>query len=216
MALVAGLALAVGRCADACSGFRTDTESCAGRTHGTGPAVAPDACIHYHGGMNPAAPDLLAAHLDRFIESGLSISVASRDVRNVPSLARAYGCHCRPNGQLAVFVSNTQSQSLIHDLRNTGVIAAVFSRPSSHQTIQIKGHGARLKPLESGDMERIQRQMGLLLADILSLGFQPAPVQTLLAFEPADLLAVEFAPDSVFGQSPGPRAGERLEDVRAS
>jgi hypothetical protein len=42
------------------------------------------------------------------------------------------------------------------------------------------------------------------------IGYDQAFVGTLLAYEPADLVAVTFTPTSAFAQTPGPQAGKRL------
>lgn len=154
---------------------------------------------------------ILAPAQQDFISSGVSMSMAARDVRNVPSLARAYGCRLQADGRLAVFVAPSQAAALLRDVASTQVVAVVFSRPSSHETIQIKGADARMRPLEEGELQLAQQLTELLLQDILTLRFHEQGVRTMLTIAADDLVAVVFTPSAVFGQSPGPRAGERLE-----
>jgi hypothetical protein len=77
------------------------------------------------------------------------VTVASRDAAHVPSVARALGCRVSPDRQhVAVFLLASQSATLLRDLRETGAIAAVFSQPSTHRTIQLKGSDALLGAIE--------------------------------------------------------------------
>lgn len=161
--------------------------------------------------MSPSVPSALAPAQQAFVESGVSMAVAGRDKRNVPSLARAYGCRLLPDGRLALFVAPSQSAALLQDIAATRVVAVVFSRPSSHETIQIKGSDAEIRPLAPGELQRAQQLTEQLVVDILSLRFHEQGVRTLLTVDGADLVAVVFTPAAVFGQTPGPRAGERLE-----
>lgn len=161
--------------------------------------------------MSTIAPPVLAAAQQAFIESGVSMAIAGRDVRNVPSLARAYGCRLLTDGRLAVFVAPSQAPSLLRDVASTRAVAVVFSRPSSHETIQIKGADAQVRALQAGELQQAQQLTEQLIADILSLRFHEQGVRTMLTVDGDDLVAVVFTPSAVFGQSPGPRAGERLE-----
>lgn len=94
----------------------------------------------------------------RFMQSGVSISVASRDRRCVPSLARSAGCrlsgdHCR----VSLLVLRSQARQLLQDISDTGAIAVVFSEPGTHRTIQVKGADAQLSNLLPGDEELAAR-----------------------------------------------------------
>lgn len=161
--------------------------------------------------MSSSAPSALAPAQQAFVASGVSMAIAGRDRRNVPSLARAYGCRLLPDGRLAVFVAPSQSAALLRDVASTQVVAVVFSRPSSHETIQIKGSDASVRPLAGGELQQARQLTEQLIEDIVSLRFHEQGVRTLLSIDDADLVAVVFTPAAVFGQTPGPRAGERLE-----
>src|SRR5262245_14103009 len=102
------------------------------------------------GGASERQP-LDEANLD-FIASGVSIFVASRDISIVRTLVRALGCRIAPDRQrISVFVASFQCLALLQDVRATRVFAAVFSQPSTHRTIQLKGTDAAVEQLENGD-----------------------------------------------------------------
>jgi hypothetical protein len=86
----------------------------------------------------------------------------------------------------------------------------VFSQPSTHRTIQLKGTDATLGPLEPGGTALIDANIDALVKDVAPLGYSEIFVRTLLAYEPEDLVEVTFTPTSAFAQTPGPQAGKRL------
>jgi hypothetical protein len=159
---------------------------------------------------NPA-PAFDEAHA-AFMQSGVSVHVASRDAANVPSVARALGCRIAPDRRrVTVFVSTAQAPDLLRDLRASGRVAAVFSQPSTHRTIQIKGDDATIGALAVGDLARIAAYANALVLDLQTLGFPEAFGRTLVHCEPSDLVAVAFTPKAAFRQTPGPNAGAPLE-----
>lgn len=139
------------------------------------------------------------------------VSVASRDAHHVPSVSRALGCRIAPDRRrVTAFLDRSQCETLLRDLRETRAIAAVFSQPSTHRTIQLKGADAALASIESGDAALVEANRAALVKDMGTIGYDEAFVRTLLACEPADLVAVTFTPTSAFAQTPGPQAGKRL------
>src|SRR5688572_8540489 len=93
-----------------------------------------------------AAPPLSEA-VAAFVQSGLSITVASRDDRLVPSIAKAVGCHVSPDrSTVTVLMFANAAEAVCRDIARSGLIAVVLSRPSTHQTVQLKGDDARSVP----------------------------------------------------------------------
>jgi hypothetical protein len=147
-----------------------------------------------------------------FMESGVSVHLASRGPANVPSVARALGCRIAPDrNRVTIFLSAAQASDLLADLRGSRMAAAVFSRPSTHQTIQIKGDDVTVDALADGDLARIAAYADALVRDLQALGYTEAFGRALVDFDPADLVAVAFTPKAAFRQTPGPNAGAPLE-----
>jgi len=146
-----------------------------------------------------------------FIQSGVSVIVASRDALNTPTLVRAVACRVAPGGRrVTVFFPASQAAALVAALRATAPIAVVFSQPSTHRTIQLKGRDAAVVPLAAGDRERIAEQVELLVADLAAFGYPERVVRAFLDCAPDDIVAVAFTPAEAYAQTPGPGAGERL------
>lgn len=146
-----------------------------------------------------------------FMQRGMSIAVGACNASNMPSLVRAVGCRVSPDfRQVAVFVSQSQAQALLEDIRNNGAIAVVFSQPSTHRTMQLKGANALVGGLADGDLEIVARHQSEFTNELASIGFGEAFVQSLLSCSSADLVCVSFNPSAAFSQTPGPNAGEPL------
>jgi len=159
----------------------------------------------------PAGNPPLDAANAAFIGCGVMVSLASRDAHHVPSVARALGCRVAPDRRsVTAFLDAAQCPALLRDVRDTRAIAAVFSQPSTHRTIQLKGADAALGPIEPGDPALIEANRAALVADMGPAGYDAAFVRTLLACAPDDLVAVTFTPTAAFAQTPGPQAGKRL------
>lgn len=149
-----------------------------------------------------------------FIQKGVSINVASRDVRRVPSLTRALSCRLDDDGgRLRIAVSRSQGRDLLRDIEKSGVIAVVFTEPSTHRTLQIKGIDAGEVTPDAADFESLARTRIAFGAEIGRLGFDAAFNQRLFHVERDDLAVLAFTPQAVFQQTPGPDAGVLLGTV---
>lgn len=158
------------------------------------------------------SPTRLSDEQVRFIESGVSISVASRDVRRVPSVSKGVGCSVAADRcQVRVLVDAAQSGQLLQDVAASGALAVVFCLPSSHRTLQLKGLDARELAPQLDDIERAERHCQAFAEDLLPLGYGLAFARATHGFDPTRLRALCFTLNAVFEQTPGPNAGVRLE-----
>ena len=146
-----------------------------------------------------------------FVQGGVSIVAASRDAALVPSIGRAAGCVVAADRRrVTVFVAASQAPELVADLRACGRIAVVFSRPSTHRTLQLKGDDAVVRPPAAGEAAIPGRYAGAFAEDIGRLGHTAAQARTLVACVDGDLVAIDFTPNAAFEQTPGPNAGTPL------
>ncbi|WP_395699292.1 hypothetical protein [Aquabacterium sp.] len=157
------------------------------------------------------APQQLPTELATFIQSGLSITVAGRDDRLVPSIAKGVGCRVGADGsQVTVLVFAEAGEAVLRDIAHNGLIAVVFSLPSSNRTVQLKGRDARLVPANAADVALARRHVALFANELRQLGWQDEYVHAVFWHDPAQLLAVRFTPDGAFSQTPGPGAGAAM------
>lgn len=180
---------------------------------GEGGQTAAAGCPCYHPPMAGIglSPTLVDETLAAFVTQRVSIVAASRDHANVPSLTRAIGCRVADDRRtVTVFVDATQAGALLADVLAAGVIAVVFSQPSTHRTFQLKGVDAARVPVSDADRECIARYADMMVEEILQIGQPEAFTRAMLAGTPTGVVAIAFTPCAAFDQTPGPRAGARL------
>ena len=158
-----------------------------------------------------AATGLIPADLLAMMARGVSVNVASRDLAHRPSLMRAVGSKVSPDGRsITVYVSRRQSRQLVQDVAATGRIAAVFSEPATHRTVQVKSTRAVLRNAEAADEPVMAAYLVAMEHEIQRVGYAPALTRAMLAHRLDDLVAISFEPEQAFDQTPGPKAGAPL------
>lgn len=163
--------------------------------------------------MPTPTPVTIDAELAAFLQSGISISVATRDSALQPSLARAVGCRVDGN-TVTLLLPAPRAGQVLADIAANGMIAAVFSRPTTHRTVQLKASDARLVPLQPGDGQLLADYRAAFLRELAVIGHTERPFDAILVHEVAELAAVAFTPMAAYEQTPGPRAGAPLEPKR--
>jgi len=155
-----------------------------------------------------ASPVLDGEHAAFILQPGISMTAASSAAGNQPRIGRALGCRVSPQrSRITVLLAGGQCPDLIAALRDSRTVAVVFSQPSTHRTIQVKGADAALEPLEPGDPALAERWTDGFVAELGALGYAESLVRAILWCDPAELVAVGFTPCAAFQQTPGPRAG---------
>ena len=146
-----------------------------------------------------------------FLESGVSIIGASRDGNNIPVLARAIGCRVLPDRvHVQLLFKSSGAVRLLDALRSGAPLAAVFCQPSTHYSLQLKGHQVVLAPPEASSFSLADKLATDFVREVCPLGYREELIRSFLSADPSDLVSVTFAAEACFLQSPGPRAGEAL------
>lgn len=160
----------------------------------------------------PSSDASLPEAVAEFIQSGVSITVASRDDRLVPSIAKAVGCRVSADRRhVTILMSALAAEVLARDVARQGQVAVVFSRPTTNQTVQLKGRDAVSVPVQPADGALVRRYLALLADDLGPLGWDQSYVDAVFWHDPAQLIAIRFAPEGAFQQTPGPGAGKALD-----
>jgi hypothetical protein len=154
---------------------------------------------------------LLDADNAAFVQGGVSIVAASRDHSLVPSIGRASGCCVSGDRrQVTIFVIESQCERLVADVRASGRIAVVMSQPTTHRTLQLKAEKARVRALRAEERPVIARYVDAFASEIGKLGHTQAQARVVFECRDDDLVAIDFAPNAAFDQTPGPKAGKPL------
>lgn len=161
--------------------------------------------------MTDSLPVLLDETQARFLTKRVSILVGSSSTAGMPSVVRAYGCRVSADRRtITVFLALPHSAAVLKDLRAGGAVAVVFSRPSTHGTLQLKGTHAHIVPLEAGDRD-LMRLYGQSFRDELAgVGCHDQFTSGITEGVEAEAIAVSFTPIAAFEQTPGPSAGQPL------
>lgn len=165
----------------------------------------------------PPAPDALPAPLidtrrAAFLAGPVAINVASRSPALVPSVARAFGCRVAADRRtLTVFLAERRARAVLRDLRDGAPVAVAFSRPKTHISLQVKGERAEILEFSPVDREVMRAYGAAFAAEICALGYSGEFAGRLIAPVDEPAVGVRLAPVALFEQTPGPRAGERLE-----
>ena len=99
---------------------------------------------------------------------------------------------------------------MLENIRVNGTVAVVFSQPSTHRTIQLKGIDACIVPVTAADRRSADQHLRDWVADIVSVGFGSSFANAVRGQPGNNLAAIRFTPTSAFEQTPGPAAGHAL------
>jgi hypothetical protein len=144
------------------------------------------------------------------VEGPVGIVLASRRDDLVADLVLALGCRVLPDGRVVLVVSRSAGASVLACLDEGHGLAATFSMPSTHHTLQLKAPRASWSAATHADREAVARYRRLFARELASVGFGAEYSNALLAAREDDLVAVTFLPDAAFEQTPGPRAGATI------
>jgi hypothetical protein len=161
--------------------------------------------------LSQLSPDLVA-----MMARGVSVQVASRDARLRPSVMRAMASAVDAQaGTVTAWLSRRQAGQLLADVAATGRVAMLFSEPSTHRTVQLKASGAQLRDASEADRAQLARYLASMEHEIGLLGYAAPLVRAMFAARIEDLVALTIAPEEVFEQTPGPKAGALLAGAKA-
>lgn len=159
--------------------------------------------------MSPVpSPPLLSAELIAFIESGLSVLVGTRDANLMPETVRGVGVVPRADGRsVRIYIPAANGARTLDNLRDNGHVALTMSRPSTHETVQLKGTVTSVTDAGDHDRALVDRYLATF-AEVLSYCGMAQNLTRRLCNWPAAVIDMHVT--DVFQQTPGPGAGERL------
>jgi len=165
--------------------------------------------IRAMGGSTGKGLQLGAEHA-AFIQGPVSVVVSARDANLVPDVMRGCGCRVARNRRsVTVLVEPSRSGAVLDHIRANGMVAVVFSQPSTHRTLQLKGADAQVARAGRADSVTAQGHLAAWVEDMQRIGYS-APFARAVRGEPAEIVAITFTPSAVFEQTPGPAAGRQL------
>lgn len=159
----------------------------------------------------PSRPPILDEDHAAFIQTGVAVVVATRDSDSVPDVARGCGCRVsKDRRRVTVLVEPARAGSVLDNVAANGQVAVVFSQPSTHRTIQLKGSDARLVRITAADRTIASRHLEAWVQELTGIGYRDDFARAVRGQAAQGMVAIAFTPTAAFQQTPGPGAGERL------
>jgi len=175
------------------------------------PASPADDLSAYQGGHDRiASGSPISAELAAFMQSGISVILASVTADLQPIAGFALACRIDDTGTVRVLLRKPANLALMDVVAQGRPVAVTVSRPHDHRSIQIKGPAAHISVVHPDDLPEIARQTAGMRDELIGCAFDPVLSSAYVAYEPGEVVALELKPDRIFVQTPGPDAGSEL------
>ena len=150
----------------------------------------------------------ISDELTEFLESGLSIVVATRDGELQPDGAAACAVRVHDDrARLTVFLYERAARDMLRNLESHPGIALDFDRPTSHRACQVKGLYVASRRARAAERAVVERQVDAFATDLEAIGI---PRAMMAGTKTWPCLALEVRVTELFEQTPGPGTGEPL------
>jgi hypothetical protein len=151
---------------------------------------------------------LISEELAGFLESGLSITLATRDDELQPDGAIAWAARVHDDrAHLTVFLYEKAAAAMLRNLASHPEMALAFDLPTSHRACQVKGLFLSSRRARTAERAEVKRQVEGFIADLEAIGI-PRAMTAGWTFWPC--VALELRVTQLFEQTPGPGAGEPM------
>jgi len=158
------------------------------------------------------APPVLDEHGAVFITHSVSILAASCNGLHESSIGRALGSRVSEDRRtVTLFVPVRRAEQFLKHVRAGGPIAVVITKPSTHESLQLKGGAAELVSLKPGDRDLMKQYARSFMADIAKMGYRDPFNSALVSTASEDAVGVRFEPSAAFVSTPGAQAGKKLD-----
>jgi hypothetical protein len=144
-----------------------------------------------------------------FCTSGVSIVIGTLGPDRRAVTGRALACVTDGLGIRLLFDTDG-NDALMAAMAASAPIAATFSEPLTHRSLQLKAARGESVPPAPGDLEEMARQSRHFTAILETIGYSHAFAAAYCRLDPAQVRACAFVPTAAFEQTPGPAAGRAL------
>lgn len=153
---------------------------------------------------------MIDSSIAAFLESAVMTILASRDGDFRPAIGRGVGTRCPAGGQvLETMVSRAQWPRLVDNLAPGAPIAATFVKVDDYQTYQVKGIVEEIALASEADQALTRVFHRDVRRALSALGVTEGQIAFWLT--DIELHRLRYRVSDLFVQTPGPRAGMRLE-----
>jgi hypothetical protein len=151
---------------------------------------------------------LISDELASFLQSGVSINVATRDDELQPEGAIAWAARVHDDrSHLTVFMPESSARAMLRNLKVHPLVAIVFDKATSHRACQVKGRFVSIRRTRVAEHAEVERQLDEFFVDLEMIGI---PRAMTAGWKIWPCMAIEMRVTQLFEQTPGPGAGEPL------
>jgi hypothetical protein len=151
----------------------------------------------------------LSDELVEFVESGVSITLGTRDAELRPECLRVMGASVGADrSSVSLYLSQALAARSLSNLADNGLVSAFFSRPVDYRSLQIKGSLQETRPGTDADRALQERYLAGFVEQLYCV-MVPRAVSRRMRIWPS--VVVTFTAEELFQQTPGPSAGIRME-----
>ncbi|MCV2866639.1 hypothetical protein [Defluviimonas sp. WL0075] len=140
--------------------------------------------------------------------SGVAIAACGNDGR--PVLGLGVGCRVIGEHRFRVILGRRANEVLLSALKDGNMVAVTFTATRDHTSFQVKSSVASLRDCCSDDFPEVDRQNALFQDGLVEIGYSRRQAAGYSSYDHDDLVALEFVPEQVFTQTPGPGAGAEI------
>jgi hypothetical protein len=154
----------------------------------------------------PPMPLLSPAQI-AFLEGPNSLVIATQDGSLIPQATRGLTVRCLGPDRVVAWLPASLAGPAVANLAREPRIALGVSRPSSHQTFQLKGRAVKVGPAAPEAEATVDRAFEAFVQEATAVGMPLRLLQPIVRW-PAVEIVVEVT--EIYDQTPGPGAGERV------
>jgi len=139
--------------------------------------------------------------------TGAAVIVATADADGRPSITRGWGP--TPDSErrtMSLTITAPEGSSTLANLESNALIAVTLSRPSTYETIQVKGPVSSVEQPSQRDLDRAHDHLDRFITEVALVGVEEGGDRLFLG----NLRTVSFTVESIFNQTPGSSAGTLL------
>jgi hypothetical protein len=158
----------------------------------------------------PVIAGVLTADLAAFCQSGVSIVLAATASDGLPVAGKGLSAIISAEGRVRVYLREGINLPLLAALEAGSGIAATFTEPRTHRSIQMKSKATTRLAVEPADLPEVARQIRHFGNELVDMSYTHRLVEHYCMYTDEELIVIEYLPSDAFVQTPGPGAGSQL------
>lgn len=173
----------------------------------------PDDDLAAHGAHAASAglSGVLTPEVAAFCQGGVSVIIALGGKDAAPVAGLGCGCRLLEENRMRLLLMRAGNEELVSAAERGEPVAATFSQPVTHRSIQVKGSNSGIAAPTENDRLAALRQMDGLREELREIEFTARFAEAYCHVDPDELVAIDFDLDTAFVQTPGPGAGAELK-----